>query len=144
MSESRATVRVPDLMVLSEELMAALEGATRATVTLEMPPPLLVVEVVSPGKQAIDRDYRYKKAQYEARGIEEYWIVDPTAQKVTVLGLVEGIYEEISVFEGDAVIISRLLSARQGEKTQPEQALTAAQVLRVTPIGSRTPGSVHR
>lgn len=120
----RATVRVPDLTVLSEELVAALEGATRATVMLEMPPPRLVVEVVSPGKKNIDRDYRYKKSQYEARGIEEYWIVDPVAQKVTVFSLVEGLYET-AVFEGDAVVESGLLAA-----LKVEEGLTAARVLR--------------
>lgn len=104
----RATVRLPDLMVLSDELMLALEGAARSTVLLDMPPPRLVVEVVSPGKKNIDRDYRYKRSQYEARGIDEYWIVDPIAQRVTVLTLVEGLYEETMV-EGEAVITSRLL-----------------------------------
>jgi Uma2 family endonuclease len=52
-----------------------------------MPPPRLVVEVVSPGKTNIDRDYRYKRSQYQARGIAEYWIVDPITQRVTVLTL---------------------------------------------------------
>lgn len=122
-SGSRATVRVPDLMVLSDELVAALEGATRATVMLEMPPPRLVVEVVSPGKKNSDRDYRYKKSQYEARGIQEYWIVDPIAQKVTVFNLVEGLYEA-TVFEGSAAIESALLSALKSK-----DFLSAAQVL---------------
>ncbi|MEO0377687.1 MAG: Uma2 family endonuclease [Cyanobacteria bacterium P01_A01_bin.17] len=122
-SGARATVRVPDFMVLSDELVAALEGATRATIMLEMPPPRLVVEVVSPGKKNSDRDYRYKKSQYEARGIEEYWIVDPIAQKVTVFSLMEGLYEA-RVFEGDAGIESLLLSA-----LKVEELLTAAQVL---------------
>lgn len=58
----RATVRRPDLMVLSEETVTALTGATRSMITMEMPPPRLVVEVVSPGKENIDRDYRYKRA----------------------------------------------------------------------------------
>jgi Uma2 family endonuclease len=89
----RTTVRVPDLLVLSEELATALEGATRATITLDMPPPRLVVEVVSPGKKNIDRGYRYKRSQYEARGIVEYWIVDPIAQRVSVLTRIEGLYE---------------------------------------------------
>lgn len=49
-SGSRATTRFPDLMVLSEELATALEGARRSTVMLDMPPPILVVEVVSPDR----------------------------------------------------------------------------------------------
>ncbi len=102
----RATTRFPDVMVLSEELATALEGASRSTVMLDMPPPLLVVEVVSPGQE--NRDYRYKRSEYGARGIAEYWIVDPMQQKVTVLEWVEGLYEE-QVYEGDDPIVSPLL-----------------------------------
>jgi Uma2 family endonuclease len=95
-------------MVLSEELATALEGARRSTVTIDMPPPQLVVEVVSPGKENSDRDYRYKRSEYAARGIAEYWIVDPMQQQVTVLEWVEGLYEE-RVFQGNEQIISPTL-----------------------------------
>ncbi|MGB7274805.1 MAG: Uma2 family endonuclease, partial [Geitlerinemataceae cyanobacterium] len=91
-SGSRVSVRVPDLLVLSEDLAMALEGASRSIVLMDMPPPLLVVEVVSPNQEK--RDYRYKRSEYAARGIAEYWIVDPILQKVTVLEWVEGLYEE--------------------------------------------------
>jgi Uma2 family endonuclease len=47
----------------------------------------LVMEVVSPDKGSEDRDYREKRADYAARTISEYWIVDPQAQKITVLSL---------------------------------------------------------
>lgn len=104
-SGARATTRFPDLMILSEELATALEGARRSTILLDMPPPLLVIEVVSPGQE--NRDYRYKRSEYAARGIAEYWIVDPMQQKVTVLEWVEGMYEE-KVFEGESSIVSPL------------------------------------
>ncbi|MGC9526708.1 MAG: Uma2 family endonuclease [Limnospira sp.] len=117
------TVRIPDLLVLSEKGVQALEGANRSTVTLEMPPPRLVVEVVSPGTENIKRDYRYKKSQYQARGIEEYWIVDPIEKKVTVLVLVEGLYES-KVVMGDEVIDSPFLQGLGCDR-----ALTAAQIL---------------
>jgi len=107
-SGSRATTRLPDLMVLSEELATALEGASRSTVMIDMPPPQLVVEVVSPGRENADRDYRYKRSEYAARGIAEYWIVDPIQQRVTVLEWVEGLYEE-RVFQGNQQIISPML-----------------------------------
>jgi Uma2 family endonuclease len=107
-SGSRATTRLPDLMVLSEELATALEGASRSTVMMDMPPPLLVVEVVSPGKENVDRDYRYKRSEYAARGIAEYWIVDPIEGRVTVLEWVEGLYEE-RVFQGNERIVSLIL-----------------------------------
>lgn len=96
-------VRVPDLVVFSEELATAMEGAKRSTVMPEMPPPLLVVEVVSPNQSS--RDYRYKRSEYAARGVAEYWIVDPILQQVTVLEWVEGFYEE-KVYLGDSEIAS--------------------------------------
>lgn len=110
-SGSRATTRLPDLIILSEELATALEGASRSTITIDMPPPLLVVEVVSPGKENADRDYRYKRSEYAARGIAEYWIVDQVQGRVTVLEWVEGLYEE-KVFQGEA-IVSGLLGVLQ-------------------------------
>jgi Uma2 family endonuclease len=118
-SGSRATTRIPDLMVLTEELAEALTGSTRSIVLLDMPSPLLVVEVVSPGTEGANRDYRYKRSEYAARGILEYWIVDPIAAQVTVLTLVSGLYED-AVFKGNEIIVSSLL---------PTLTLTAAQVL---------------
>ena len=113
----QVNVRIPDLMIYSEELSIAMQGATRSLVLLDMPPPLLVVEVVSPNQA--NRDYRYKRTEYAARGIVEYWIVDAIAKKVTVLEWVEGFYEE-QIYENDQAIISPLF---------PELQLTAAQVL---------------
>lgn len=91
---NRATARIPDLLVLTDDLIRALQASSRATITLDMPVPLLVIEVVSPGTVNENRDYRYKRSEYGARGIPEYWIVDPIREKVLVLTLVEGFYEE--------------------------------------------------
>lgn len=111
-------VRVPDLVVFSEDLAIAMEGAKRSTVMSEMPSPLLVVEVVSPNQSS--RDYRHKRSEYGARGITEYWIVDPILGQVTVLEWVDGLYEE-KVYKGEQVITSIVFT---------EVKLTAAQVLR--------------
>ena len=116
---SRVTTRIPDLVLLTDELATALEGATRSTITLDMPPPALVVEVVSPGKANEDRDYRYKRSEYAARGIAEYWIVDPQINVVTVLILVDGFYEETRFTENSAIASTIF----------PEFQLTAQQVL---------------
>lgn len=91
-SGARVSVRLPDLLILSEELATELEGASRSIILMDMPPPLLAVEVVSPNQQK--RDYRYKRSEYAARGIAEYWIIDPIQKQVTILELVEGLYEE--------------------------------------------------
>jgi Uma2 family endonuclease len=116
-SSTRVSVRVPDLVLLSEEGVRALEGASRSLVLLDMPPPLLVVEVVSPNQES--RDYRYKRSEYAARGIAEYWIIDPIQQKVTVLEWVEGFYEA-QVYTGNQTVASPLLGNLD---------ITAAQIL---------------
>ncbi|XHX76979.1 MAG: Uma2 family endonuclease [Stenomitos frigidus ULC029] len=115
---AQTQVRLPDLMVLSEAL-AVMLGNRRGTITREMPPPVLVVEVVSPGKANEERDYRYKRSEYAARGISEYWIVDPQQAKVTVLTLVAGLYET-EEYRGEAIVQSQLAAL----------TLTAEQVLR--------------
>lgn len=66
------------------------------------------------------RDYVWKRSQYEQLGIPEYWIVDPHLQKVTVLILVEGQYQE-QVYEGDRTIIC--------SSVFPTLLLTASDVL---------------
>ncbi len=133
-SGTRTSVRVPDLMVLSEELVTALTGATRSLISMDMPPPSLVVEVVSPKQE--NRDYRFKRcsavlgvspmsdyikkrSEYAAREISEYWIVDPINQKVTILEWAEGFYEE-RVYRQEELIHSTLF----GQLT-----LTASRVL---------------
>ena len=116
-SGTRATAIQPDLMVLSEEAATALTGAVHAVITHDMPPPLLVVEVVSPKQES--RDYRHKRTEYAGRQIPEYWVVDPIAQKVTVFTWVDGLYEE-QVYQGEATIVSSVF---------PALNLTAAQVL---------------
>ncbi|MEM7595056.1 MAG: Uma2 family endonuclease [Cyanobacteria bacterium P01_A01_bin.83] len=78
--------------------------------------PLLVVEVVSP--ESMKRDYRYKRSEYAALEINEYWIVDPIEQRVGVLTLDEGLYEE-QVFTSDQELVSI---------TFPEIKLTSQQI----------------
>jgi Uma2 family endonuclease len=106
-SGSQIQVRLPDLMVLSPELAALLGASNRATIFLEMPPPLLVMEVVSPGAANAKHDYRYKRSEYAARGISEYWVIDPGAEKITVFTLVDGFYEE-AVYTGNMQISSQI------------------------------------
>jgi Uma2 family endonuclease len=115
---NRTRVRLPDLMILTQELLEAIAGG-RATITPDMPSPTLVVEVVSPGKVNEDRDYRYKRSEYAARGIPEYWIVDAQRARITLLTLVDGLYEE-TVFQGTDIIKS---------PTFPMLDVTAVQVL---------------
>ena len=69
--------RLPDLTVLDEIHLILLKK--RATITQTMPPPRIVMEVVSPGNETSDnylRDYRDKPDQYAAIGILEFWRID--------------------------------------------------------------------
>lgn len=117
-SGSRTTVRLPDLMILTEELADILFDSGRSTIMSDMPPPALVVEVVSPGKVNQDRDYRYKRSEYAARGITEYWIVDPQISQVTILVLNQGLYDE-TIFTKNNAIASLIF---------PQLELTANQI----------------
>ena len=47
----------------------------------------LVMEIVSPAKDDRKRDYKTKRREYAEAGIQEYWIIDPELQKITVLAL---------------------------------------------------------
>jgi Uma2 family endonuclease len=114
----RATGRIPDVLVHTEASKAAVTGATRATITRDMPPPALVIEVVSPGLANRERDYRYKHTEYAARGIAEYWIVDPETRQVTLCLWVNGQYED-RLYSGAEAIQSTVV---------PGFRLTVAQI----------------
>ena len=122
-SDSTATARDPDLIVHSEASFAAIEGSSQAIVKAGMPNPLLVVEVVSPGKPGEDnyeRDYVEKPKEYAARGIPEFWQIDPSRSVVAVLTLKDGNYWSRE-FRGDSRVVS---------PTFPSLQLTADQILR--------------
>lgn len=119
----RASSRYPDLLVLTAEGAAAIASSSRSIVRAEMPSPALVVEVASPGEPGeknYDRDYVEKRQEYAARGIPEYWLIDPERQVVLVLTLQGQSYQE-QRFTGAATIAS---------PTFPNLNLTAEQVLK--------------
>ena len=105
--------RLADLFIVPKEVVLELLDNT----AIFQVPPLLVVEVVSP--DSVSRDYRYKRSEYAALGIPEYWIVDPKENKVTLLLLKEGLYEE-TLFTEENRIVSQQFSCLD---------LTANQVL---------------
>ncbi|PZV15867.1 MAG: hypothetical protein DCF22_06295 [Leptolyngbya sp.] len=118
----QATAREPDLIVHSEASAAAIDGQSQALLPIDMPAPALVVEVVSPGEAGTDnydRDYIEKRAEYAARGIPEYWIVDPSRAVVLILTLSGQSYQE-QKFTGNRQITSSAF---------PSLTLTAAQIL---------------
>jgi Uma2 family endonuclease len=111
--------RYPDLVVLRDEHLALTQ--TRLTIKLDMPPPRLAVEVVSPSSG--DRDYVRKRAQYANIGVLEYWIIDPGSRIVTVLELSGTTYATVGVFSSDDRIISPIFPELQ---LTPEEIFVAA------------------
>ena len=104
----------PDIIVLDEEAIVAEPRWERESIITLSESIKLVVEVVSTNWRD---DYLFKLADYEAFGIEEYWLVDylglggrryigsPKRPTFTVCTLVDGEYE-FHQFRGDERIIS--------------------------------------
>ena len=105
--------RLADLCVVTREQAKELLGQSAVFQT----PPQLIVEVVSP--ESVTRDYRYKRSEYAAIEVPEYWVIDPLTVKVTLLQWEEGLYEE-SIFVGEQEITSTVF---------PDLNLSVAQVL---------------
>ena len=80
------TDRIPDIAVYLRSTKPSLQLPERV--------PEVVYEIVSPGWENRRRDYGEKRSEYERLGVREYVIVDRHDQRVTVLQLVEGKYQE--------------------------------------------------
>lgn len=76
LKEGDETAVQPDLLFIRQDRRSIIksnwvEGA-----------PDLVVETISPRREAIDRERKFKK--YSEAGVGEYWIVDPEAKTIDV------------------------------------------------------------
>jgi Uma2 family endonuclease len=115
-----AANRYPDLVILQPEHLTLTQK--RLTITLDMPPPQLVAEVLSPGKSNRDRDLIFKRNQYAACGIPEYWLIDPDAQSIAVLQLQNELYVEVGAFRGHHRLVSPTFPILQVSAAQIVQA----------------------
>ena len=100
--EDKWVNRKPDVMVMQPEHLEI----ARKSILIDMVPPLFVAEVVSVGGKNTanyKRDYVWKRQQYAELGIPEYWIIDPHRNKVTVLLLASGSYEEKVYVDGEQI-----------------------------------------
>ncbi|MDJ1177258.1 Uma2 family endonuclease [Roseofilum sp. BLCC_M91] len=114
--------RYPDLTIIRQEHIEQL--SKRNTLRLSMSPPILVIEVVSPGEIQRERDYIAKRTQYQDCGIPEYWIVDPQTQTILILELTNQTYTEIGTFRNNDFLPS---------PNFPQLNLTVNQILNPTP-----------
>jgi Uma2 family endonuclease len=110
--------RLPDVCIMTGSDWRQLRKS-KSSAVLEDQPLVLAVEVVSPGEEAYNRDYQDKPKEYARKRIPEYWIVDPIAQKISVMLLVGDSYQT-NIYTGQERIIS---------STFPELNLIVQQVL---------------
>lgn len=115
--------RLPDLFIIDRSsAMELLDNSAVFQTT-----PYLIVEIVlkdsashiSPESKT--RDYRFKRSEYAALEVLEYWIIDPQENQVTVLILNEGLYEETVFTEVEKIV----------SPTFTELELTATEILSV-------------
>ncbi len=91
----------PDVFVLLNEGLGQI-GRTRITGA-----PDLVVEILSPGTWR--HDLHEKLDAYAWAQVPEYWIVSPGEQVVELLVLEDRAYRSLGVFQGSAVLSSRIV-----------------------------------
>lgn len=82
----------PDLIVVRREDV----GPKNVT-----QPPLLAVEVLSPGTRAVD--LTLKRRVYEESGVASYWVLDPDAGTLVAWELRDGAYLEVANISGTEV-----------------------------------------
>ena len=91
--------------MLSKERLAAIEDEAGHLTAA----PELVVEVLSPGTQNIERDKKTKLNLYCATGVQEYWIVDRFSQQVEVYRSLAGKLTLVVTLSDNEVLTSPLL-----------------------------------
>ncbi|MBA2521338.1 MAG: Uma2 family endonuclease [Chloroflexia bacterium] len=84
----------PDLLYVNPDRPGGLTSSYVAGV------PDLVVEVLSPSNRSHDRVTKF--GIYAEAGVQEYWIVDPVSETVTLYVLTEGRYVERPIEDGIA------------------------------------------
>jgi Uma2 family endonuclease len=90
----------PDLLFVHKN------GVARITEKNVQGPPDVVIEILSPGTAARDRELKRKR--YEHFGVREYWLVDPDGTTMEILTLDGGQYRRISFAGRPATLTSPL------------------------------------
>ncbi|MGO8671086.1 MAG: Uma2 family endonuclease [Capsulimonadaceae bacterium] len=104
-SQEPLKVREPDLYYASE---ATLDRYGEFPETGSIPFPVdLVIEILSPSERRGNIDG--KLHDYASIGVAECWIVNPDAQNVTILTLVDDVYHKTNVFSKGEILVSATL-----------------------------------
>ncbi len=99
----QGTFREPDIVYMRPERVKNRRGQPQGAD--------LVMEVVSPGSENRDRDYKKKREAYARAAIGEYWIVDPEIRRITVLTLDGDAYRVHGEFEAGTKATSAMFPA---------------------------------
>lgn len=89
LNEDNTNYVEPDLSVICDKNKITDKGCKGA--------PDWVIEIVSPGNKPMD--YFTKLFKYRTAGVREYWIVDPTKERIIVYGFEKETMEEYSFGE---------------------------------------------
>ena len=100
---SDSDVVQPDLLFVSREREHLLSGGENVRGA-----PDLVVEVLSPS--TADKDRGYKRELYGRHGVTEYWLVDPTAETVSIHRQRAGALAVTQTFGREQILRSPLLA----------------------------------
>ena len=95
---------IPDLVYLSNERRDQIATGARIYGA-----PNLVVEILSPGAQNMDRDRKKKLKLYAKFGVEEYWIVDTCGRAIEVYRREGDTLKLFTTFVSDETITTPLL-----------------------------------
>ena len=108
----------------------------------------VIVEFIQPGCESYTRTV--KRSHYQAAGVPEYWIIDPSARLVELLRLIEGSYQlqspdptgryGVSSIPGLTFLPERLWLAKEDWEYPPEEAWfevvpDAPRLNKIVPLG---------
>nr|WP_238718465.1 Uma2 family endonuclease [Petrachloros mirabilis] len=80
--------------------------------------PELIVEVLSPGEQNVQRDCQLKLKLYSQQGVQEYWIVDPELHQVQVYRRDQAMLKQVATLFATDILSSPLLPGFSGSLAQ--------------------------
>lgn len=93
------TVRINSQRRLPDVFFVANDRADRLRENHFEGAPNLIIEVVS--EDSVDRDWRVKYLEYEAAGVDEYWVIDPLYQRAEAYTLdADKVYQSLAPVEG--------------------------------------------
>jgi len=96
---------VPDLVYTSKSRLRDVLTGGRL-----MGPPEIAIEILSPGSSNLKRDRLIKMNLYAARGVDEYWILDPESRSAEIhRGSASGQLDIRENLRGDDRLTSPLL-----------------------------------